>query len=135
MSRTQVTLLATFGLLAGVGMLVYVLVYVPPYTSGEQLSPTALLLFFMGLFFLSAGFGALLALALHRRWPALAGRSPVRRVGQRPHADAAMRQGLLFGLMVAILAAMALLRVLDITFLIVTVLLVGLVEAYAQTRS
>ena len=42
-----------------------------------------------------------------------------------------MRQGLLFGLMVAILAAMALLRVLDITFLIVTVLLVGLVEAYA----
>lgn len=134
MSRTQVTLLAVAGTLGGAAALAYVLATVPPYTPDHQLSATALLYFFGALFLVTAGAGALVALALHQRWPALAGRRRSGRPGQRQPSDGAVRQGILFGVTVVTLTALSILRILDITFALVTLLLVGLVEAYAQTR-
>jgi len=134
MSRTQVTLLAITGTLGGAAALAYVLATVPPYTPDHQLSATALLYFFGALFLVTAGVGSLVALALHQRWPALAGRRRTSRPSQRQASDGALRQGILFGVTVATLTALSILRILDVTFALVTLLLVGLIEAYAQTR-
>ena len=134
MSRTQVTLLAVAGTFGGAAALAYVLATVPPYTPDHQLSSTALLYFFGALFLVAAGLGALGALALHQRWPALAGRRNTRRPGERQPSDGALRQGILVGVTVVTLTALSILRILDITFALVTLLLVGLIEAYAQTR-
>ncbi len=134
MSRKQATVLAILGTLGGLGLLAYVFVVVSPYDETGQLSALALLLFFAGLFLLAGGVSTLLALAAHKRWPALAGRAAQKRAGKPPAADAALRQGILAGLVVAILLALSILRVLDVTFFLVALLLAGLVEAYAQTR-
>ena len=126
--------MAVAGLLGGAAALAFVLANVPPYTPGHQLSATALLFFFGALFLVTASLGALVALVLQRRWPALAGRRAVRRPGQRPNGDSALRQGILLGITIATLAALSILRILDVTFALVTLLLAGLIEAYAQTR-
>ena len=132
MTRRQVTTWGILGLLVGGGGLVAVVLFVPPYAEGERLSPLALLLFFAALFLFVAGAGSLLALALHRRWPALAG-SP-RRGGRKTNAAPALRQGILGALVVVTLTALAAMRSLDVAFVIVALLLAGLVEAYMQTR-
>jgi hypothetical protein len=134
MSRRPLIVLTTVLALAGAAGLGYVIFVVPPYDEAGNLSVTALLLFFAGLFLLTAAAGALLALALHQRWPALAGQRQKGRWGQGPRPDAALRQGILLGLVVATLTALSILRVLDITFALVTVLLAGLIEAFAQMR-
>lgn len=134
MSRLLVTLMAVAGLLGGAVVLAYVLASVPPYTPNHQLSAPALLLFFAAVFLMTAGLGSLVALSLHQRWPALAGRRAALRPGQRPNGDGALRQGILLGITIAILTALSILRILDITFALVTLLLAGLIEAYAQTR-
>jgi hypothetical protein len=134
MQRKPATLLILFGALAGAAGLGYVLLAVPPYDAAGDLSVGALLLFFGCLFLFAGGIGALAAMALHRRWPALAGRRQRLRPYAPPPLDAALRQGILFGLVVATLLALSILRVLDITFALVTILLAGLIEAYAQTR-
>jgi hypothetical protein len=134
MSRTQVWLLAVASTLVGAIVAGYVVIYVSPYSVGDQLNVPALVLFFTGFFLLATGIGCAAALLLHRRWPVLAGPTPTRRQGERTRPGVALRQGALFGLALATLVALAILRVLDITFAIVTLLLAGLIEAFAQAR-
>jgi hypothetical protein len=134
MSRRPFTFLLVLCVLMGALALAYVIAVVPPYDTEGSLSAAALLAFFGALFLLSAGLGALVAQALHRRWPALAGRRQRLRPATMPGIEPALRQGILFGLVVATLAALSILRLLDVTFALVTVLLAGLVEAYAQSR-
>lgn len=133
MSQTRATVLAIVGVLAGSALLVYVLRNVSPYQADEQLSLTALLSFFAGIFLLAGGAGSLIALTLHRRWPALAG-GKRRPRNQSPPAEAALRQGILAGIVTMTLVGLSILRVLDVAVLIVTLLLAGLVEAYVQNR-
>ena len=71
----------------------------------------------------------LLALALHARWPALAGAHR-----GRPNPVAAVRQGALAGVVCLTFLVLALLDSLDIAFVLVTLLLAGLVEAFVQVR-
>lgn len=134
MSRRSLIVLTTLLALTGAAGLGYVIAAVPPYDDDGNLTVTALLLFFASLFLLTAGGGSLLALALHRRWPLLAGQRQKGRWETAPPADAALRQGILFGLIAATLTALSILRILDITFALVTVLLAGLIEAFAQMR-
>jgi len=135
MTRTRVLLLATLGLLAGGALVVYVLTNVPPTTDGQALDPIALVLGFAGVFLVAASGGVLVALFLHRRWPALAGKPGARRGRPKtPPVEPAVRQGILFGLAVVTLVALAMVDVLDVAFFIVTFLVAGLIEAYAQTR-
>jgi pilus assembly protein TadC len=134
MLRKPVTILTYIGALVGAAGLAYVVLAVPPYEMGGDLSVVALLLFFASLFLLAASLGTLAALAAHQRWPSLAGRRQRLRRDSPPAVESALRQGILFGIVVATLMALSILRVLDITFALVTFLLAGLVEAYAQTR-
>jgi hypothetical protein len=134
MSRRALIVLTVVLALAGVAGLGYVIYAVPPYDDAGDLSVTALLIFFGSLFLLTAAAGSLLALALHRRWPALAGQRQKLRWDASPPIDAALRQGILLGLVVATLTALSILRILDITFALVTVLLASLIEAFAQMR-
>lgn len=134
MLRKPLTYLLLACALAGAAGLGYVVLVVPPYEPGGSLSVVALLLFFISLFALAAAAGSLVAMAAHRRWPALAGRRQRLRPNSPPPVEAALRQGILFGLVVATLLALSILRVLDITFVLVTILLAGLIEGYAQTR-
>ncbi len=89
MSPTRVLTLATLSLLAGGALLFYVVGNVPPTTDGQALDPTALLLGFGGIFLITAGAGVLVALFLHRRWPANrkpGAAAPRRRPSSRPFA-------------------------------------------------
>jgi len=131
MSYTRATVLAFFSLLAGGALLVFLLRNVSPYRSDDELNPLALLTFMLSVFLMTGGGGVLTALALHRRWPALAGIKTRRRPLT---AEAALRQGVLLGLTAVTLLAMAMLQVLDVAVLIVTLLVAGLIEAYVQSR-
>ena len=135
MSRRGLVFLTVALAVAGAGGFAYVILAVPPYAEAGGLSLGALLLFFGSLFVLTAAVGLLLALALHRRWPALAGQRQKLRWGATPPVEAALRQGILLGLVVATLTALAIVHMLDITFALVTILLASLIEAFAQTRS
>ena len=134
MLRKPVTFLLLVCALGGAAGLGYVVLVVPPYETGGELSVVALLLFFASLFTLTAAIGSLARFAAHQRWPALAGRRQRLRPNSPPPVESALRQGILFGLVVATLVALSILRVLDITFVLVTILLAGLIEGYAQTR-
>lgn len=133
MSYTRARVLSILGLLTGGAGLVYVLVNQSPYSESGQLNPVAVLAVLTGVFLTSSGASALLALSLHRRWPALAGRQSHRR-RQAPTAEPALRQGILAGLAAVTLLALAILRVLDVAVLIVTLLVAGLIEAFVQSR-
>ena len=87
MSHTRATVLSIIALVAGVALLIYVLRNVAPYAAAGQLDPVALLLLLTGVFLLVGGAGVLAALALHRRWPALA---LFDTCGQHPHAPVAI---------------------------------------------
>jgi hypothetical protein len=134
MLRRPLTFVILICVLAGAAGLGYVVLAVPPYEPGGDLSIVALLLFFASLFLLAAGLGSLAALAMHQRWPALAGRRQRLRPNSPPPVESALRQGILIGLVAATLVALSIVRVLDITFVLVTILLAGLVEGFAQTR-
>jgi len=135
MSHTRVFMLATLSLLAGGALLFYLVGNVPPTTDGQMLNPVALLLGLAGIFLVTAGAGVLAALVLHRRWPTLAGRPGTRRGRSKmPPTAPAIRQGILCALAVVTLVALFISRKLDIAFMIVTFLIAGLIEAYAQTR-
>ena len=133
MSYTRARVLSILGLLAGGALLVYVLRNLSPYNEGDRLNPAALLVFLLGVFLVIGSSGALAALALHRRWPALAGRKPRHR-RQPLSAGPALRQGILIGLTAVTLVALAMIQVLDVAVLIVTLLVAGLIEAYVQSR-
>lgn len=133
MSYTRARILSILGLLTGGALLVYVVSTLSPQREGGQLDPVALLGLFSGVFLTFSSVGALLALSLHRRWPALAGRKS-RQQRQAFSADPALHQGVLVGLTTATLLALAILRVLDVAVFIVTLLVAGLIEAFVQSR-
>lgn len=112
---------------AGLG---YLLWSIPPTLADAQWNLAVIALFLAALALLSSGIGAIIALALHRRWPALSGV----RARRTPQPETAIRQGVWVGIIITIWALLALLRMVDITFILVTVLLVGLLETFIQSR-
>lgn len=133
MSYTRARVLSILGLLTGGALLGYVLIVLPPYREGDQLDPVALLGLLSAVFLSFSSVGTLLALSLHQRWPALAGRKS-RQHRRTPSAEPALRQGVLAGLTMVTLLALAILRVLDVAVFIVTLLVAGLIEAFVQSR-
>ncbi len=130
MTRAQVLGWSLFLIIVGSSVLTYLLRNVPPTLPSGQWNLPIVALFVAALALLSGGIGMLGALALHRRWPVLGGAA--RRAQSKP--EAALRQGVLLGGALTAIALFALLRTLDITFILVTFLLIGLVEAYLQSR-
>lgn len=117
--------------LAGGGLLAFLLWSVPPTYADGQTNMAALVLFILGLLLLVFGFGGLVALALHGRWPVLAG---VRSGRKQPDPSVALRQGALLAMAVGVMAALTLLRMLDLAFAVVTLIIAGLIEAFVQDR-
>lgn len=123
--------LAALAAVVGVALLIYLLWAVSPTLPSGQTNNAALLLFLMGIFALVFGLGALVALALHRRWPGLAG---VRDPRRRPDPWVAARQGFLLALAVGVMLLLTLLRMLDVAFALVTLVVAGLIEGFFQNR-
>lgn len=125
--------MGTAGLTAATGALLlgYLLWAVPPTFIDGSVNMAALILFLFGLLSLVFGLGSLVALALHRRWPALAG---IRDRRRKPQPWVALRQGALLALAVGVMLVLTLLRTLDIAFAMVTLVLAGLVEGFLQNR-
>jgi succinate dehydrogenase hydrophobic anchor subunit len=130
-ARRQVMSVATLAAVTGVALLVYLLWAVPPTLPSGQTNNAALLLFLLGMLALVFGLGALVALALHRRWPGLAG---VRDPRRRADPWVAARQGVLLSLAVGVMLLLTLLRMLDVAFALVTLVLAGLIEGFFQNR-
>ena len=129
--RRQVMTLATLTTVVGALLLVYLFWAVPPWLPNGDTSNAALLLLFLGLLTLVFGLGSLVALALHRRWPALAG---VRDARRRADPWVATRQGVLLAIAVGVMLLLTLLRMLDVAFALVTLVLAGLIEGFFQNR-
>jgi hypothetical protein len=130
MTRAQVLVWSLFLLGVGGGVLTYLLREVPPILPNGQWNLPIIALFVAALATLGSGIGMMGALSLHRRWPTLGGASS--HTPAKP--EAALRQGVLLGGALTAIALFALLRTLDITFILVTLLFIGLVEAYLQSR-
>lgn len=130
MSNVRTRLFSILALLMGGALLIYVVALLPPRRESGQLDPVALSAFLLSVFVTCSSAGVLIALALHRRWPNLAGRKRRRGTTTAP----ALRQGVLAGLTTVALLGLAMLQVLDVAVLIVTLLLAGLVEAFWQSR-
>lgn len=133
MNRSQATLWATLVALIGGGLLYYLVNNVSPRLPDASLNLSGVIGFFLGVLLLVAGMSTALALALHERFPALAGVDQ-RQPGALPAPEAAVRQGILAAFTAAVLLLLALLRLLDPAFVIVALLLTGLVEAFWQNR-
>lgn len=123
--------LAALTTVVGALLVTYVLWAVPPWLPSGETNNAALLLLSLGLLTLVFGLGSLVALALHRRWPALAG---VRDVRRRADPWVAARQGVLLALAVGVMLLLTLLRMLDVAFALVTLVLAGLIEGFFQNR-
>lgn len=132
MTRSQAAAWATISAVIGAILLAYVVLRVPPATDGALNIP-ALVSFFGAVLLLVSGLASVAALALHDRWPSLAGVDR-RHPAFAPAPEAALRQGILLALAVCLLFVLALFGLLDPAFAIVTLLLVGLVEAFWQNR-
>ncbi len=130
MTRAQLTLVSIIAMLAGGGMLFYLLATTPPVDASGQLDTPAVVLFFSALTLTALGVSALVASVLHRQWPALAGVGP----RSRPHPTAALRQGIIFAAAFLLLALLAFFQRLDIALILVTLLFAGLLEAFIQNR-
>ena len=138
MTRNQVARWATLAALGGGALFAYLVWAVPPQTAEGAANVPALAGAFLALAALAGGLGAIVALALHRRWPALAGVDRKRTGGATARATArpavALRQGALVGVAAAALAGLSALEMLDPAFAIATLLLLGLVEAFWQSQ-
>ena len=130
-ARRQVMSVASAAAAVGVLLLGYLLWAVPPILPTGQTNNAALLLFLLGLLALVFGLGALVALALHRRWPSLAG---VRDPRRRPDPWVAARQGVLLALAVGVMLLLTLMHMLDVAFALVTLVVAGLIEGFFQNR-
>ncbi len=131
MMRRQALGTAGSAAVIGATLLGFLLWSVPPtYPSGEP-NLAALVLFLLGLLLLVFGFGGLVALALHGRWPNLAGVHDRRK---RPDPGVALRQGALLAAAVGVMGVLTFLGMLDLAFALVTLVIVGLVEAFLQNR-
>ena len=118
-------------LVTGLALLGYLLFSIPPTDENGALDVPSVVLFFIGLGLAATGFGSLVAAILHSQWPALAG-APA---GSGSARVAALRQGILFSIAVLIMAGLALFQQLDFAFVAVTLVMVGLVEAFVQSRN
>lgn len=130
-ARRQVMSVATVTAIVGALLLFYVLAAVPPWLPNGNMNNAGLVLFFLGLLALVFGLGALVALALHRRWPGLAG---VRDARRRADPWVAARQGVLLAVAVGVMLLLTLLHMLDLAFALVTLVLAGLIEGFFQNR-
>jgi hypothetical protein len=131
MTRGQSLAAAGGSAATGAALLGFLLWSVPPTLPTGHPNQAALLLFLFGLLSLVFGFSGLVALALHGRWPGLAG---VRDRRKRVDPGIALRQGALLALAVGIMAVLAYYQMLDIAIAAVTLVIAGLVEAFLQNR-
>ncbi len=128
MTHTQVTRWSIIAGLVAAALTGYILWGISPFLSGGEINLAALGLLLAALATFAGAVSSLLALQIHARWPSLA--------GARRHADpaVAVRQGLWVAIFVLILALLSFLRVLDVVFILVALLLIGFVEAFIQSR-
>jgi hypothetical protein len=124
-------ILATVAGAAGALLLFSVLAAMPPWFPNGEQNNAAVVLFFLGVAALVFGLGSLVALAIHRRWPALAG---VRDPRRRPDPWVATRQGVLLALAIDVILLLTLMQMIDIAFALVTLVLAGLIEGFFQNR-
>lgn len=104
---------------------------VSPFLSDGSINAPAVALFILCLGLLVFGVASLAALWLHRRWPGLAG---IYARNKKPQAGTALRQGVLVAIGVAVVTTLTVIQQLDIILVLVTVGLLGLLEAYVQNR-
>ena len=130
MSRTLVIGWSLILALAGGITLGYLLYAVPPRWADGAINWPIVALFWAAIVLLTGGAGSLCALVLQRRWSGLG--------GARHHLPAqpeiALRQGALFAVAVAAITLLAFFHMLDVVFVLVIGLLVGLLEVYLQNR-
>ncbi|MEZ4705805.1 MAG: hypothetical protein R3A44_01285 [Caldilineaceae bacterium] len=107
----------------------YLLLKTPPYLADGELNVAALLLLFVVLFGFTTSIGILIALQMHKRWPALTGQP-----FYKPDPIIAIRQGGLFGLALVTIALLAFLQLADLAFVVVVLLLIVLFETFLQSR-
>lgn len=134
MSQTAMRVIATLFLLIGFAATGFIATQVSPYQSSGSLDLPAVALLFIGLLVGLTGLSTLLTLALHRRWPALAGVYP-KANGALPQISAtvSLRQGFLFSLSLCAILLFSMLQILDSIFIFVVFLLSGLIETYFQS--
>lgn len=133
MTRAQAAGLSGAGILVGGGLLVFLVTTVSPWLSEREPNAAALLMALLSTMLLVGGAGAMLALALHRRWPGLAG-SP-RDGSVAPEPGVALRQGALLAVGAGFVLILAYRDILDAAFFVVTILLLVLFEAFLQSRA
>jgi hypothetical protein len=133
MTRSQAAAWATISAIVGAVVLAYVVSRVPPTLSDGSHNVAAIISLFGSVMLLVSGLGAIAALALHDRFPTLAGVDK-RQPASVAAPEAALRQGILLAFAAAVLMGLALLGVLDPSFILVTLLLTALVEAFWQNR-
>jgi len=129
-TRTQVFSRAAIAALISCGLLFYLLLNTAPYQINAELNRPIVALFLFGLFVLAASIGSAIMLPMHSRWPGLAGTTEY-----DPNPLVAVRQGILFGSAIVIIALLALTQLLDIVFIAFALLVAGLIEAFLQSRS
>lgn len=130
MTRTQAVAWTLLFLLGGAGVFGYLLLYLSPWQPDGRLNGPLVALFLFALLFVVTGFGAAVALLLHRRFPTLGGGSRY----AAPKPAFALRQGFLFACALVANVVLALFELYDVIFLLATPLLAGLLEAYLQHR-
>lgn len=132
-TRRQATAWAGLALVLGMTALFFMLIQVSPFLSDGSLNVPAVALFVLAVAMGVFGLSSLVALWLHGRWPALAGLAP--RKKKALPGSPALRQGVWIALVVVVLAVLAVIQELDIILVLVAFGLVGLLEAYVQSRS
>lgn len=130
MSRTLVIGWSLIFALAGGVTLGYLLYAVPPRQADGAFNWPVVALFWLATVLVSGGVGSLCALILQRRWPSFGGAR--RYMSAQP--EIALRQGALLAAATGAIALLAFLHILDIVFVLVIGLLVGLFEVYLQNR-
>ena len=129
MSHKRALTWSISGTLAGLLLLLFLLYKVPPISADGRTDFVIVGAFIVASMIMISGIAAFVFLALHRRWPAMAGAKR-----GNPEPFIAIRQGLLTGATAGALAVLALSQMLDIAFVIGIILIAGLTEAYIQSR-
>ncbi|MEX1021171.1 MAG: hypothetical protein WDZ49_16040 [Litorilinea sp.] len=131
-TRRQALAWAGLALALGASSLFFMIVQVSPFLADGTMNTPAVALFVLAFAVLMFGLGSLIALWIHRRWPSLTGVSPKQKTVP---GNAALRQGFWVACAATIVAVLALMQELDIILVLITFGLMGLMEAYAQSRA
>lgn len=131
-TRRQATAWAVLALALGSSSLFFMLSQVSPFLTDGSINAPAVALFVLCIAMFIFGAGSLVALWLHGRWPTLAGATPRQK---RLPGNPALRQGMWVALAGVIFAVLALTQELDIILVLIVFGLVGLLEAYVQSRA